>query len=158
MKNLCYVVGPLILLISVPSPVRGQDAWTDEQRRVLASIERLSAATAPNGGGADAYAEVLADEFSRWTTGSDKLTGKDEWVAGIEEWFSDGWRVSNRDQTVVEIAINGDTAHTRRIVTETYLGPDGETSTSRAALAETWIEAEGGWLLSRVNVDVLDVP
>ena len=39
---------------------------------------------------------------------------------------------------------------------ETDLGPDGDSTKSRAALAETWIRGDSGWLLLRVNADVLD--
>ena len=52
----------------------------------------------------------------------------------------------------------GDFAFTRRIVEETYLGPDGDSTNSRAALAETWIRGDGGWLLLRVNADVMVSP
>ena len=48
-----------------------------------------------------------------------------------------------------------DYAHTRRIVTETYLGPKGDNSTSRAALAEIWIKKNDKWLLYRVNVHAM---
>ena len=42
--------------------------------------------------------------------------------------------------------------HTRRIVTETYLGPKSDTSISKAALAQIWINKNNKWLLYRVNV------
>jgi len=135
-----------------------QASWTPDQQGVLAAIERLSAATAPGGSGADAYSAVLSDEFSRWTTGSSTVSGKQEWVDGIGEWFEDGWRVTDRDQSVLEISVFGEFAFTRRIVEEMYLGPGGETSVSRAALAETWNRVDGVWLLYRANVDVLDSP
>ena len=47
-------------------------------------------------------------------------------------------------------------AFTRRIVEETYLGPDDDSSVSKAALAETWVRGDGGWLLYLVSVVVLD--
>jgi hypothetical protein len=121
-------------------------------------MELLSAATAPDGAGADDYAAVLSDDFSRWTTGSSVINDKQSWVAGLREWFDDGWRVSDRDQNILEVSVQGEIALTRRIVEETYLGPDGESSVSRAALAEIWVRGDGGWLLFWVNVDVLDSP
>jgi hypothetical protein len=150
-----------VLLLALAWPVSqaiAQDSWTPDQQGILISIERLSEATAPGGSGADGYGAVLSDQFSRWTTGSSSVTGKQEWVEGIREWFEDGWRVADRDQSILEISVVGDFAFTRRIVVEGYLGPDGDTTESRAALAETWIRGDGGWLLLRVNVDVLDSP
>ena len=64
------------------------------------------------------------------------LTGKQEWVEGVRGWFDDGWRVSDRQAEVLEITIEGPVAYSRRVVTETYIGPDGETSPpATAALA-----------------------
>jgi len=137
---------------------RAEDSWTTDQRHVLASMQRLSAATAPDGTGADAYGAVLADDFSRWTTGSSVINEKQPWVEGVREWFDQGWRVTDRDQEVLEVSVKGDLAFTRRIVEETYLGPNGDTSVSKAALAEAWVRVDGVWLLSRVNVDVMDSP
>lgn len=119
-------------------------------------MQRLSATTEPNGTGADAYGEVLAEDFSRWTTGSTLINYKEVWVEGVRGWFDDGWRVIDRNQTVLEITIKGDNAFTRRIVEETYRGPDDEISISKAGLAETWIRSGGNWLLLRVSADVLD--
>jgi hypothetical protein len=121
----------------------------------LASIELLSATTAPNGTGANGYAAVLAEGFSRWTTGSNIVNSKQAWVDGVRGWFDDGWRVVDRKQDVVEILVIGEYAFTRRVVEETYQSPSGESSVSKAGLAETWIRGESAWLLLRVNADVL---
>jgi hypothetical protein len=153
-KLLCF--GAVSLLLVWPSQVSAQDSWTTEQLQVVASIERLSTATAPGGAGADGYGAVLADNFSRWTTGSDVINDKQSWVEGVREWFDDGWRVTDRNQNILEILMMGEFAFTRRVVEETYLGPDGERSVSKAALAETWVRSDGVWLLLLVNVDVLD--
>ena len=67
----------------------------DEKTSLMAAIDQLSATTAPGGGGADAYGEMLADDFSRWTVGSTTTVTKSNWVEGIREWFDDGWRVSD---------------------------------------------------------------
>ena len=93
MQILALGVWSLCLLLWPCSQASAQDSWTEEQRGVLAAIERLSAATAPGGSGADAYTAVLSDEFSRWTTGSSTVSGKQEWVDGIGEWFEDGFNV-----------------------------------------------------------------
>lgn len=144
----------LTLLLAVPA---GATDWSPAQQQVLAAIARLSAATAPDGGGADAYAAVLADDFSRWTVGSDKLQTKQSWVDGMREWFDIGWRVTDREQTVLEITVDDRFAFTRRIVAETYTGPRGDITNSKAALAETWVRGDGGeWLLLRVNISVME--
>ena len=136
----------------MPAETRAQETWTPEQLQVLAAMERLSAATAPGGGGPDAYGAVLSDDFSRWTLGSESINDKADWVAGVKEWFDDGWRVSDRKTRGLEITVTGGFAFTRRIVHETYIGPDGESTESSAALAEIWILGDAGWLLYMVNV------
>lgn len=133
-----------------------QDSWTPEQQQVLDTIERLSATTAPAGDGADAYGAILADGFSRWTIGSKLVNDKMAWVEGVREWFDDGWRVSDREVRMVEVHVSGDVAFTRRVVKETYLGPDGDSSVSAAALAEVWVREDNSWLLSRVDVHPMD--
>ena len=131
--------------------------WSPGQRQILDAIARLSASTAPGGGGADDYATMLTEDFSRWTIGSDALIGKQEWVDGIRGWFDDGWRVSGRQAEVLEMTIEGGTAFSRRIVTETYTGPDGETSPpATAALAEVWRRDGEGWRLQRVTVHSIE--
>ncbi len=130
----------------------GQDKWNSEQVKVIETMNLLSETTAPNGKGSDSYGSYLSDNFSRWTIGSSITSNKEKWVEGVKEWFDDGWRVSERSQQNLEILIMGNYAHTRRIVTETYLGPEGETSMSKAALAEIWIKENDKWLLYRVNI------
>ena len=155
MKEVLYLLAISLLSISY-AEAQSQNSWSPEQSRVLASIHRLSASTAPDGAGADEYGEVLAEDFSRWTTGSEVINHKSEWIEGVRSWFNDGWRVIGRNETILEITIRGGEAFTRRIVEETYLGPDEEQTISKAALAETWVRSESGWLLLRVNADVLD--
>ena len=132
--------------------VQAQEQWNTEQQKILETIAAFSETTGPDGKGADAYREFLSDDFSRWTIGSSKTNDKQNWVEGVREWFDDGWRVSKREQQLLEILILGDYAHTRRIVTETYSGPEGDTSTSKAALVEIWKKNNEHWLLFRVNV------
>ena len=145
----------ILLLLCWPALILAQESWTTEQQEVLAAMARLSASTAPDGAGADDYAAVLAEEFSRWTIGGETLNGKKAWVEGVRSWFDDGWRVTDRNQEVSEVSLVGDFAFTRRIVEETNLGPDGEKTRSKAGLAETWVRVKGEWLLLRVNIYVL---
>lgn len=141
-----------IFLFTLSIVSYGQDEWTDNQKNLINAMNDLSKTTAPNGKGADAYGRLLSEDFSRWTIGSTVLSNKEKWVNGVREWFDEGWRVSERKQKNLEILAMDSFAFTRRIVTETYKGPDGETSTSEAALVEIWKFKEGHWLLFRVNV------
>ncbi len=130
--------------------------WNQDQKAILNAIDKLSAATAPDGKGPSAYGELLAEEFSRWTMGSDKMETKESWLKGIDGWFNDGWRVSDRTNEVQEIKIVGITAFVRRMVSETYMGPKGElTDPSKAAVSEVWMK-DRDWKLLRVEVTVLD--
>ena len=148
---------PTILTISCSILIWAQVAvaQSDRKSELMAAIDQLSASTAPEGRGADAYAELLHSGLSRWTVGSDKIVEKEEWVEGIRGWFTDGWRVSDRQSEIVELSFRHDLAFLRRVVTETYLGPEGDTSSSKAALSETWVSNEGKWLLFRVEVAVI---
>ncbi len=124
----------------------------DEKDNLLAAMEGFSATTGPEGAGADAYGSFLAHNFSRWTMGSDKVVDKEEIVESVRGWFTDGWRVTDRQSTELSIEFRGNLAFTRRIVAESYLGPKGETSSSKSALTEIWTKDTGTWLLLSVNV------
>ncbi|WP_190809278.1 DUF4440 domain-containing protein [Flagellimonas sp. S3867] len=150
MNNKLSIISIMFFLLSIA--IYGQEEWTSEQQQILETMQFFSETTAPNGKGADAYGSYLSDDFSRWTIGSSITNNKNKWVEGVREWFDDGWRVSERKQQNLEILIIDSYAHTRRIVTETYLGPKGDTSESKAALAEIWIKKDNKWLLYRVNV------
>jgi ketosteroid isomerase-like protein len=156
LSKLQNLLASLLSVSLLTFSVHAQEAWTPAQEEVLEAMEQLSAATAPGGDGADAYGALLAEDFSRWTIGSEKLNRKAAWVAAVREWFDDGWRVTDRETQVLEIHLRGDIAYTRRIVKETYQGPDGESSVSSAARAEVWVHEEAGWLLSRVDVHPME--
>ncbi|MEN8374821.1 MAG: nuclear transport factor 2 family protein [Gemmatimonadota bacterium] len=156
MRPIHRLSAAVFILAAVPSHGSAQAAWNADQKEVLASIDRLSEATAPGGGGPEAYDAVLADDFSRWTLGGGVLNTKDTWVEGVREWYGDGWRVADRSAEILEVRVVGDFAFTRRIVEETYEGPDGDRSTSKAALAEVWRKTDRGWLLLRVDIITLD--
>lgn len=122
------------------------------QINVIETMNMLSETVSPEGKGADSYGNFLAEDFNRWTIGSAITINKKKWVEGIREWFDDGWRVTDRNQKLLEILIINDFAHTRRIVTETYLSPKGDISTSKAALTEIWNYKNNKWFLYRANV------
>lgn len=134
-----------------------QNQWTPQQQAIIQAIRQLSAATAPNGGGAVAYGKLLAKNYKRWTLGKTILSNKESWLKGINEWFSEGWRVSDRQSQNLEIHLEGQWAFVRRIVKETYLSPQGKKSYSKAALAEVWKKQQKQWLLYRVDIHPLDV-
>lgn len=139
----------VLVLIANVGAVHGQ--WTPEEREVVDAIDALSATTNPDGGGAEAYAALLADDYSRWAMGATELSDKESWVDGVAEWLEAGWQVVERNALNLEISVVDDVASVRRIVKETYLGPDGETSSSRTALSEIWVRREGEWRQWRVD-------
>ncbi|MDX1627854.1 MAG: DUF4440 domain-containing protein [Fulvivirga sp.] len=151
MKYVLLTLIGLLLMSSTPYSY-AQNHWTPEQLELLQTISQFSETTSPEGRGADAYAAFLTEDFTRWTIGNDKINNKMTWVDGVREWFDDGWRVSERESTNLHILIKDNFAFTRRIVTETYLGPDGDTSKAKAALAEVWIKKQSQWKLFSVNV------
>jgi hypothetical protein len=151
-----YVTCILLIGISI-ADAAAQSEWSPKQQEVLNAIDALSASTAVDGGGADAYGRMLDDSFTRWTVGSNLINEKEAWVEGIRDWFDDGWRVSERDTELFDIRMSGAYAFTRRIVSETYLGPDGDESKSKAAVAEVWCSHNGMWLLLTANVDPINV-
>jgi ketosteroid isomerase-like protein len=120
---------------------------------ILDAIAELSEATAPGGGGADAYAALLADDFSRRSLTSEQVQGRQAFIDGIRQWLDEGWRVVSRESQMIDSTVVGDTAYTHRIVTETFTGPNGEQSgPSTFALEETWERIAGRWLLHRATV------
>ncbi len=86
------------------------------------------------------------------------MNDKATWVDGVRGWFDEGWRVADRTVDNVDIEIMGDLAFTRRLVQESYVGPDGSKTASRSAVAEVWTRASDGtgWKLLRVDVHPLD--
>jgi len=152
MKIFVFIAAFSFVLFFPRAQVLAQDSWTPEQQELIEAIKILSATTASDGGGADEYGANLSEEFNRWTIGSAVFTDKNTWVEGIREWFDDGWRVSDRQTRDLQILVRDDYAFVRRIVEETYLGPDEESSVSTAALAEVWVRSDHGWLLLYVNV------
>ena len=146
-----------ILIVLVCATIVAAEEHSAEEQQIIDAIERLSAATAPGGGGPDAYAEVLASDFTRWTMGEGEIQDRDAWVDGMRGWWEDGWRVTARETDYLEIAVLGEFATMRRIVTESYRGPEDEESRSRTALAETWVRRAGEWRLLRVNARPLEL-
>ncbi|MCX2679808.1 SMP-30/gluconolactonase/LRE family protein [Galbibacter sp. EGI 63066] len=147
--------GKVVMVMGILSLPDTQNNWSKQQEEIIETINKFSQTTTPNGKGADAYAGFLTEDFSRWTIGSDSIDNKKSWVEGVRGWFDDGWRVSNRGQQIISIDIEDNEAFTRRIVSETYTGPDGEQSTSKAGISEVWVDKNGKWLLYRVTVKTL---
>ncbi len=142
-----------VVLNRVDLATLADEAGSPERQEILDAIAQLSAATAADGGGADAYGAMLTSGFSRWTIGSDAVEGRETWLAGIRDWFEQGWRVVDRQGRVIDLLVEDDRAFARRIVTETYAAPDGDRSPpATAALDEAWRRIDGQWLLHRVTV------
>jgi len=131
--------------------VRAQD-WNVDQLAVIAAIDALSETTSLEGRGGEAYGDLLAEGFTRWTVGEASITGRTALIESIHEWWDDGWRVADRRSRIVELTVFGDMAVTRRLVYERYLGPDGESSESNSAVGEVWVRKEGRWRLFRADV------
>lgn len=151
MRPISIPVAAMLTVLLVPS-LHAQDEWSVEQRSILEAIDRLSATTAPGGGGPEAYGEVLTADFSRWTLGGATINDAESWVDGMRDWWDDGWRVIDREAEVLEISVRDDEASVRRIVGETYRGPGDETTSSKAALAEVWRRDGETWKLARVDI------
>ncbi|MBO6577246.1 MAG: hypothetical protein JJ896_17630 [Rhodothermales bacterium] len=144
---------PILLLLLVPQAAAQEAAESTPEAAINRAIDRLSAATAPGGGGAEAYGAELTDTFSRWTLGSRATDTKESWLAGIRSWFDEGWVVIDRETHHITIDVEGGLAFVRRVVSESYQGPDGEiTDPARAAVSEVWKSTREGWKLHRVEV------
>lgn len=152
LKSLCFI----FIILCVGLKGFGQEPLSAAQKEIVKAMEKFSETTAPGGAGAEGYAAFLTEDFSRWTIGSKVTNDKDKWVEGVRAWFDDGWRVSSRETQNLEILVVDNFAFTRRIVTETYLGPEGDSSVSKAALVEIWTFRNKSWLLYRVNVHPMD--
>lgn len=145
----------LFAIAIVPGAVSAQQ-WNHNQQAVATAIEELSASTVPGGDGPEGYASMLADDFTRWTLGGDRMSDRDSWVRGIEEWWEDGWRVVEREGEIVDITMTGDMAFVRRTAYERFAGPTGEPGDlTGAALAEVWVRRDGVWRLWRVDITLL---
>lgn len=128
----------------------------DTDTEIKNAIAKLSASTAKDGKGSVDYGKMLHDDFSRWKMGSEKLENKKSWLAGIDEWFVDGWRVADRTNEFKEIKPIGNLCFVRRNVSESYIDAKGTvTEPSKAAVSEVWIKSDG-WKLLRVEVTTLD--
>jgi ketosteroid isomerase-like protein len=143
---------PFVFLFSFLQLSISQGSENQAEMAVMASIAKLSKATSPGGGGADAYADILTEDYSRWTLGSDSSQNKYDWVEGIREWFDDGWRVTDRQTSKFFFSSKGDLAFTRRVVSESYIGPGGEKSSGKAAVSEVWRKEGEVYLLWRVDI------
>jgi hypothetical protein len=154
----CIIKSSLIALIILSgfTNISAQKRWSQEQQDLIKAITYLSQATSKEGGGAAAYGRLLAENFSRWTLGSESVTNKTEWLESIRGWFEEGWYVSDRKMKIVEIRIEGDYAFLRRNVEEDYMGPENESSSSKSALSEIWIKEKKKWKLLMVNVHALN--
>lgn len=145
----------LVLVLASAGDIMAGD-WSADQQAIIDAIGRLGAATRPDGGGPDAYAAALAPGYTRWTLGRDSVEDRERFIESMREWWTDGWRVVSSQTDYIEIAVHGDFATARRIVTESYRGPQGEETGSRTALSEVWVRGDDGWLALRVNTRPLD--
>lgn len=140
-----------LLTVLLSSALMASELKSDEQQ-IMARLSELSASMKKNGQGAKAYAQVLDDNYSRWTMGSQKINDKAAWLEGIEDWFESGWRVEKSDNKILSLAFAHNRAFVRRIATEYYLGPKGEKEAYRTGIAEVWLKRGNNWYLQQVQV------
>ena len=142
----------LLLIIPIATFSWGQEKTAKDYDGVIKAMEGLSAATAPGGGGVEAYGAILAEDFTRWTIGEEKLYTKEEWLKGLKSWFDHSMSVVDRKMEYMEMDLQGDVAFTRRIVTETQADEFDKESSYKSALSEVWVKRKGAWLLLRADV------
>jgi hypothetical protein len=125
---------------------------TEDHKSIKAVMKRIAQSTSSDGLGADEYGKYLHAEFTRWSMKDSEEINKTDFIESVREWFDEGWRVPTREAQIVSFKVIGDMAFSRRIVTETYSGPDGESGSSKSALSETWKKENNNWLLFSVEV------
>lgn len=119
---------------------------------VLEAMAALSASMREDGGGPDAYAALLTEDFTRWNVRADRILTRDELLDGIRSWWEGGGRVTASDVQLHEIVFAGEAATTRLVARETYA--DG--SKSAAAVGQLWVRVGDRWRLRRANVHMLE--
>lgn len=132
--------------------------WNEQQQQIVVAMQQLADASDYKSVNTEAYANMLCDDFSRWTIGSQAINDKAGWVEGVSTWISRGWSVAARTAEILDIEVNGEFAFSRRIVTEAYIGPNQQSAMSTSALAETWHKDSSGWKLHRLAVHPLPTP
>lgn len=151
----CLIAAVLLVCCHMTS---AQQAWNAKQQQVIAAMESLSKANTLGSQDIQRYASMLDDRFSRWTIGSRVVNDKAGWVQGIQTWIDRGWAMAASTQQIIEIQLLGDTAITRRIVSEAYIGPDKASMITTSALAEVWIKQQDQWRLVSMTVHPLPNP
>jgi hypothetical protein len=149
MKNIYILVMMMSIIWSTPAT---ESAVITEKEQLKSRMYQLSNTMKKGGSGGQGYAELLMPNFTRWTVGSEIINNKSKWVKGINDWFDSGWRVSESHNDILEIRIFTNLAFTRRIVTETYLGPNNEKNIYRTGVVETWLKEQGNWFLLNASV------
>ena len=113
-----------------------------------AAMAAYTGALASGGGGVEAYAGLMSDDYSRWRIGGGLQT-KDELIATIVPWYAQGNRVGESDFQIVSFDMEGDHAFVRENVVQTYVDPDGNVTTFTGHIATVWRATPEGWRLIR---------
>ena len=141
----------LAILVGNIMPVTGQE-YSAEQKVIVSQMKALSASMQKDGSGGIGYAKILSSDYTRWTSGNDKINDRAVWLKGINDWFNSGWRIANSDNKILEIKLQNHFAFVRRIATETYAGPNGESQTFQSGMVEIWRKQDNQWLLLQASV------
>ena len=128
------------------------DISKDVEKQIKSRMLELSKTMTKGGSGGKGYAQILMPNYTRWTVGSEIINNKSNWLKGINDWFDSGWRVSESKNVILEIRIIKDLVFTRRIVTETYVGPKNEKNIYKTGVIETWIKQNDNWFLLNASV------
>jgi hypothetical protein len=143
----------LLLMVFISSSTHANEInFIDEEKNIKARMWELSETMKNGGSGASGYSQVLAPNYTRWTVGSEKINDKTNWMKGIQDWFDSGWRVTESNNNILEIDVVETHAFVRRVVSETYVGPNGENEIYQTGVAEIWVKNDDYWFLFRASV------
>ena len=148
MKTICFT----ILLLAITTTHANNQNFDSEQKAIISQMNSLSSSMYKDGNGGKAYATILAPTYTRWTSGSDLINDRVNWLKGINDWFNSGWRIANSQNNILEIEIHGDFAFVRRVATETYVGPKGENQIFQSGVVEVWTKKNSVWLLLQASI------
>lgn len=148
MKIICFA----IMLLTITTAQANNQNFDSEQKAIISQMKALSSSMYKGGKGGNAYAAILAPDYTRWTSGSDLINDRANWLKGINDWFDSGWRIADSQNNILEIKIQGNLAFVRRVATETYSGPKGESQVFQSGVVEVWTKKNNTWLLLQASI------
>lgn len=147
MRKVVYLLASLIIVLS--GPAFAAPEITDAELRK--SAEELSASTLVGGEGWTAYERLLHPQYVRWAMGQ-VYEGREKFIKSLEDWWSYGMRVAERDIDLIAVDVVGDLAIIRFKTTESFVGPDGPAEGFSGYVSNTWKRQHGRWLLLSADI------